>query len=174
MSQMEGAKAEIGGYIFTVFKLDPLEAQSTLIDLIDMVGPALAEVGAGVSAGDGVESLLDAKLDGGAVGGGLALMFRGLAKDKARLRATQITLMEVTRISGGPDGGSLESTKLVDVYKEIFRRDLSLLYRWFWFAIKVQFSDFTKGVPEGMRAKLSTLLAGITSTSPNTSGADGS
>lgn len=131
MSQKDSQSKEIGGHTFTVFKLPPLTAQDVLIDIGQVLAPALGQAAAAFG-GDQVENVMDLDVDDPRIATGLAALAKGLTK--VRMRELVKTLAEVTHYDGKP---------LPKVLNEVFRGDLPLLYQWLWFALQVQFGNFT-------------------------------
>lgn len=130
MSQLDSESTTIGDHKFEIFKLSPLEAQDTLIDIVQALAPAAGEIAGAIEGG--VNNLLDSDLASPRVGAAVSKLVAGLTKD--RMRALVATMRGVTHCDGQP----LERS-----FEVVFRGDLPLMYRWLWFAIKVQFGNFS-------------------------------
>jgi hypothetical protein len=161
MSQSESKTKTIDGHTFEVFKLDPFDAQDILVDIGQAIGPALGSaVGAaeGIKAGGG-ESLLDIDIDNPEIGKAISTLLGGL--DKAKLRELMTKMAEVTVYIGKEGSG-----KLPTVFKPLFRGNLPLMYKWFWFALEANFENFTAWLRTAISGVAGIVRAGQ---SPNTS-----
>ncbi len=131
MSQLESQTKSIGKHRFEVFKLPPLVAQDVLIDIGQVLAPAL---GKAVTAMDSVPdgNPLDLDIDDPRIGSGIAAL--GQSISKAKMRELVNTMADVTHCDGKP---------LLHVMEAVFRGDLPLMYQWLWFALQVNFGNFT-------------------------------
>lgn len=131
MSQLDSQEKEIRGHTFVVFKLPPLTAQDVLIDIGQVLAPALGQA-ANAFGGEGVDNVLDLDVDDPRIAAGIAALAKGVTKQ--RMRELIKTMAEVTHCDGKPLLKTMEMT---------FRGDLPLMYQWLWFALQVQFGNFT-------------------------------
>ena len=131
MSQLESQTKKIGKHQFEVFKLDPLDAQDVLIDIGQVLAPALGKAANAVEAIGGVE-MLDLDVDDPRISSGIAALAQGITK--AKMRELIDTMASVTLCDG---------KKLPSVMAAVFRGDLPLMYQWLWFALVVNFGNFT-------------------------------
>lgn len=158
--QSDTSSETIDGKKFVVFKLPIRTSQRILMTLAQGVGPAF-----GMALG-GLEikaKALDAKIDGMAVGQGLQHLLTTIDADT--LWDIQQELAKVTHCDGTP---------LDQVFEAIFGQDLTLLYRWLWFALRVQYGNFTRLVSPEARGKLVALLGVLEKSSSPTSPSGGS
>lgn len=132
MSQKEAQEKKIGDHTFTVFKLPPLDAQDVLIDIGQTLAPALGRAVNTVGSLGDSESLLDIDVDDPKVSAGLTALMQGITKEK--MRSLVNTMAEVSQCDG---------KRLTQVMPEVFRGDLPLMYQWLWFALVVNFGNFT-------------------------------
>ncbi len=160
MTQIKTHEEEIEGHKFVVFKLPPLEAQDLLLDILAAVGPAVGELAGGLDGSSDVP-ITERELDPAALSKGIGSLVRAL--DKQTMRAMVNTLARVSTVDGLPVEKQLPV---------IFREDLSLMYRWLWFALKVQYERFFDLLPSGASGALGKLVRAANS--PSTSPEDGS
>lgn len=132
MSQLESQTKKIGKHRFEVFKLDPLDAQDVLIDIGQVLAPALGKAVGAVGTLNGGDSLLDMEVDDPRVSTAVAALAQGVTK--AKMRELIDTLAAVSLCDG---------KKLPAVMAVVFRGDLPLMYQWLWFALVVNFGNFT-------------------------------
>jgi hypothetical protein len=138
MSQLESKTKTIDGHTFEVSMLDPFDAQDILVDIGQAIAPALGGVAAGAAklVSSKAGSLLDVDISDPEIASAITGLFKGI--EKAKLRQLMLQLAEVTTYVG-----KQERVKLTQVYKVLFRGDLALMYRWFWFALTANFENFT-------------------------------
>jgi len=132
MSQLEAQEKAIGGHTFRVFKLPPLDAQDVMIDIAQALAPAL---GAGIGAAGALgtaASPLDLDVDDPRISSAVATLAQNISK--AKMRELVNTMAGVSWCDG---------KKLPVVFEAVFRGDLPLLYQWLWFAMQVNFGNFT-------------------------------
>ncbi|KKK77284.1 hypothetical protein LCGC14_2855150 [marine sediment metagenome] len=156
MTQIKIHEEEIEGHRFQVFKLPPLEAQDLLLDILAAVGPSVGSLAGGLK-GDDDTPITERELDPAALSAGIGSLVRAL--DKKAMRDMVNTLAEVSTVDGLPVKQQLPI---------IFREDLSLMYRWLWFALKVQYARFFALLPSGASGALGKLARAASSqdTSP--------
>lgn len=130
MSQLESQKRTIGVHEFEVFKLPPLTANDTLIDLGQILAPAITKAAA--VGGQGPDSPLDLDIDDPRIASGISALAAGITKEK--MRELIRTMADVSHCDGKP---------LPKVMDAVFRGDLPLMYRWLWFSLEVNFGNFT-------------------------------
>lgn len=138
MSQQDSQTKTIDGHTFTVHMLDPFDAQDMLVDISQALGPALGGLAGAASSVLGskkVDSLLDIELGDPKLASSLGSLFAGL--EKRKLRELMQTMAEVTIYEGKEKSGRLQ-----DVAKVVFAGNLPLMYKWFWFALQVNFENF--------------------------------
>ncbi len=129
MSQITEHSEVIDGKTFVVYKLPPLDSNDLLIDILRALLPMAGSVAGGTKAkGD---SLLDLDIDADAMAGGVSALVAAL--DKPTIRNMISTLEGVSTVDG---------QKLKDQFPIVFRDDISSMYVWLWFALKVQYSGF--------------------------------
>lgn len=158
MTQLSSETKQIGKHKFTVFMLPPFEAQDILIDLGQILGPALAKAAAAAKATQG-NSLLEMDIDNPHISSGVSALLQGITKDK--MRELVNTMAGVSHCDGTP---------LPDVMEMVFRGNLPLMYQWLWFALEVNFRNFTTWLGVAFRS-VSNLRA--VAQSLNTSGDTG-
>lgn len=159
MSQLDSQSITIDGHKFEVFKLAPLDAQDTLIDIVQALAPAAGQI-ANVAEAGGTSALLDADL--GSVNAGQAIVKLSQGLTKVSMRALVKTMAEVTICDG---------KRLPDTMEIVFRGDLPLMYRWLWFALQVQFGNFLGPVRDAIAS--ATRAGEQRRQSQNTSGENG-
>ncbi len=130
MSQLESQTKAIAGRQFEVFKLPPLDANDVLIEIVEVVGPALGKL-ADASTKAKKTSILDLELDEIEVGDAIEFVAKSLTKE--RLRSLIGTMSKVSHCDG---------KRLADVFDIVFRGDLAAMYQWLFFAIEVNFGNF--------------------------------
>lgn len=130
MSQLQSQTKAIAGRQFEVFKLPPLDANDVLIEIVEVVGPALGKL-ADASTKAKKTSILDLELDEIEVGDAIEFIARSLTKE--RLRSLIGTMSTVTHCDG---------KRLTEVFDIVFRGDLAAMYQWLFFAIEVNFGNF--------------------------------
>jgi len=131
MTQKTSQIKTIGGHKFEVFMLPPFEAQDVIIDIGNVLAPALGAAATAFASAK-VGSVLDIDVDNPHISSGIAKLMQGLTKDK--MRDLVHTMADVTHCDGTP---------LPGVMDEVFRGDLPLMYQWLWFALEVNFKNFT-------------------------------
>jgi len=131
MTQKDSQTRTIGGHRFEVFKLPPLDAQDVLIDLGQILAPAVGKAASAIGSLD-TENPLDLDVDDPRIATGIAALAQSITK--AKMRELIDTMASVTHCNGTP---------LPNVLKEVFRGDLALMYQWLWFSLQVNFGNFT-------------------------------
>ncbi len=124
----EGQSKTIGGHDFTVYLLPWEQANDVLIEIADVIAPALAQLAA---EPDSLDTLLESKLDGPEVAKVIAAAVQKLTRE--RMRFVTQTLMSVTHCDG---------KELKAISNAVFRGELTLMYKWLAFAIQVNYADF--------------------------------
>lgn len=159
MSQQDSQSKEIKGHQYVVRMLDPLVANDLLIDIGEIIGPA---VGAFV-ASEGKDDKTNAAMIHEGIGG----LFRRIDKDK--MRATLDALAKVTDVSKGDKVPRLDT-----IFSVHFRGRLGAMHEWFVFALGVQFADFFDSIKPVIDRVKEKIAAAAASPSPDTSSDDGS
>jgi hypothetical protein len=131
MSQKDSQKRTIGGHRFEVFKLPPFDAQDVLIDIGQVLAPALGKA-VSVFGSTKADSVLDIDIEDPRISTAIGSLAQSITKDKMRQLVT--TMASVTHCDGTP---------LPDVMEIVFRGDLPLLYKWLWFSLVANFGNFT-------------------------------
>ena len=128
MAQIDSQSISINGRTYQVFKLPPLTAQDVLIDLAQALAPAASEL---TKILDGQKDIatLERQIDPGAAIGKIAM---GLTKEK--MRDLVSVMQNVTHCDG---------KELGPVFDAVFSGDLPAMYQWLWFALRVQFGNFS-------------------------------
>ncbi len=160
MTQIKTHEEVIEGHKFQVFKLPPLDAQDLLLDILAAIGPSVGALAGGLK-GDADTPITEREFDPTALSAGIGSFVRSL--DKQTMRAMVKTLAEVSTVDG---------MKLTEQLPIVFREDLSLMYRWLWFALKVQYARFFALLPSGASGALGKLARAASS--QDTSKGDGS
>jgi hypothetical protein len=132
MSQLDSQTKTIGNHRFEVFKLPPLTAQDVLIDIGHVLAPALGKA-VSVMGEPNTANLFDLDVDDPTISAGITALARGITKEK--MRELVNTMAGVSHCDGKP---------LPKVMEIIFRGDLPLMYQWLWFALAVNFGNFSK------------------------------
>lgn len=148
MSQLDSQTKDIAGQRFEVFKLPPLVAQDVLIDIGQVLAPALGRAASAVESVQGGNPL-DMDLDDPRIGSAIAALVQGISKEK--MRELIRIMADVTHCNGTPLAKTLEVT---------FRGDLALMYQWLWFALQVQFGSFTGWLGDAIGGLTLTAKAG--------------
>jgi hypothetical protein len=131
MSQRDSEKLTIDDQVFEVFMLPPKQARSMLIEMTKIIGPTL---GALADVRGGLRGLLDLDLAGMS-----ATRFQQLAMtlvdrlDPKLLDEHMRALADVTELDGVP---------LSKVFDLKFRGKLGTMFKWYGFALKVNYGDF--------------------------------
>lgn len=159
MSQQDSQSKEIKGHRYTVRMLDPLVANDLLIDIGEIIGPA---IGAFV-ASEGKDHKTNADMIHEGIGG----LFRRLSKEKMRE-----TLDELAKVTDVRVKGDKEPT-LDSIFTVHFRGRVGAMHEWFVFALGVQFADFFDSIQPAID-RVKELVSAAASTSPITSSGDGS
>lgn len=133
MSQLEAQEKAIRGHTFKVFKLPPLDAQDVLIDIGQAFAPALGKGMSAVGSLGSADSPLDLDVDDPRISTALATLAQNISK--AKMRELINTMAGVSWCDG---------KKLPAVMDAVFRGDLPLMYQWLWFALTVNFGNFTE------------------------------
>jgi hypothetical protein len=102
-----------------------------LIDIGQTLAPALGKA-ATAAASDAGDSLFDLDVDDPRISSGIAALAGSISKEKMRMLIN--TMAKVSRCDGTPLQKTMEIT---------FRGDLPLMYKWLWFALEVNFKNFS-------------------------------
>lgn len=169
MSQLDAETKEIDGHTYKVLMLDPLVATDLLADIGQVLAPTLGALG-GILAkekGDTLSKVLDGfepedntNIDS-AVEKAVVGFFQRF--DKAKQREFISILAKVTMVVM-PDG---KEPRLQDVFQIHFRGRVMSLYKWFAFALKVQYQDFFSGTSIDI-SRVVQKVGQATSSSPST------
>lgn len=158
MSQATPHEKAIEGKLFTVFKLPPLKSQAVLLSVLKMVAPAMGAAAKGVKDIDADVALTEIDFDPGVVAGGLGALLASL--DPVALETLCNTMAEASLVDG----------KKLSVHFDLtFQDDLTIMYRWLWYAMGVQWGNFFDWLPggrEGVLGRLATVADSL-STSGN-------
>ena len=160
MAQTDAQTKEINDHTYTVMMLDPFVANDVLIELGHVIGPSIGGI-VGAHSGGGLENVLDAEPDAAMIQAAIGGLF--LRIDKANMRWLLDTLMAVSEVDGKP------LKKQAPLH---FRGKIGEMYQWLWFALTVQYADFTEWLAPVI-ARAGDFL-NPTSSSPDTSPATGS
>lgn len=155
-SAADSQSQEIDEHTYTVSMLDPFVANKILVMLGKILGPSLG------SLTDVVSDDTDAQALNNAAGG----LFERL--DESQLRWLIDELSKVTSVRSPTTKD--QEPQLNRVFQIHFRGRISSMYKWLWFALKVQFADFFALVAPAI-ARAAALAA--KSNSPDTSLIDG-
>lgn len=139
MSQLKSETKTIGSNKFEVFMLSPLDAQDVLIDIGHILAPAIGKAAQAIGKAD-VTSPLDLDIDDPRISAGVAALLQGITK--AKMRELIATMAGVSRCDGVP----LDQTMEI-----VFRGNLALMYQWLWFALEVNFKNFTNWLGAGIK-----------------------
>lgn len=140
MAQVDSQETEIRGVRYRVRMLDPLKANDILIDLLAILGPSIGALGGKAVADGSISGLLDSE-DSPSFERAVSSFVQRL--DKATFRRIVDELAKHTEFS--EDDGE-KWPRLSDQMQIHFRGRLGQMYRWLWFALKVQFADFFDGI----------------------------
>ena len=128
--------------------LDPLSAADILADLGFLLAPVIGPLGGILAKSGGDEGALASLLDGdddndASVGDALEKAVLGFFSrfDKAKQREFITMMAKMTRVVMPDD----KEPRLPDVFTPHFKGRIGAMYRWFFFAMKVQFKDFFSG-----------------------------
>lgn len=137
--------------------LPPLVANDVLIDIGKVLAPALGKAtGALDAAADG---LFDMDVDDPTISQGIAALAEQITK--AKMRELINTMANVTHCDGTP---------LPKTMEVVFRGDLPLMYRWLWFALEVNFKNFTDWLGSAISGVSKTTRAAQSRTTSKDSG----
>lgn len=149
MSQLDGQTSTIDGHTYKVLYLDPLTASDLLQDIIKILAPAIGAVGGKMLSAEDTKKALGSLLDGkqpdqgsdfeASLDKAIVGLIDRVSKDKFREMVEQ--LAKVTSVRQGEAWPELSSILTVH-----FRGRLKSLYKWFGFALKVQFADFFSSI----------------------------
>lgn len=147
MSQTDAQTKEIDGYTYEVVPVDPLVATDMLAGIGEVAGPSLGAL-AGALAGqknldEGITSILDGGDSGsepGASGASLEraflLFFQRFSKEKQREFISILSKVTTVHLGAG------KKLPLNTIFPTHFRGRVLSLYKWFGFAMSVQFKGF--------------------------------
>lgn len=130
MTQLDSQTKTIGGHEFRVFMLPPMDANDVLIDIGKTLAPALGKAANALGAVS--DEVLDMDIDNPKISSGLAALAEQISKEK--MRELIKTMASVSHCDGTPLPKTMEI---------VFRGDLPLMYQWLWFALEVNFKNFT-------------------------------
>jgi hypothetical protein len=134
MPQTSNQSTTIDGVTYTVYMLDPLEANDLMIDIGHVIGPSLGAIVAALKGND-TESILDAEPDPELLKEAISGLFQRIEKRKMREIISMLARMTEVNIDG-------KSPRLDSILAMHFQGRLGKLYEWLWFAMKVQLGDF--------------------------------
>lgn len=165
MSQNDGETIQIDGADYTVYMLDPMVASDLLADLMAILAPAAASLGGLAALGKDVRSAFN-ELSGPAEGSNPLLdkVAPGIERaaaaffqrfDKQKQREMISILSKVTHVGIGE-----KKVPLDGVFSVQFRGKMGALYRWLWFALKVQYKDFFSSAGGAIAAAVRNLAQG--------------
>jgi len=149
MAQYDGETSEeIDGFRYRVLMLDPLKASDILADLGYLLAPVVGSLGGTLvkEKGDLLERAMDGFGDDDktsidtAIERAVTGFFDRFSKDKQR------ELMDLMAKQTMVIMGDGKEPRLSDMFSTHFRGRVKSMYRWFFFAIKVQFKDFFTGL----------------------------
>lgn len=143
MSQSDSQSKTFDGTLYTVYMLPPKTARKILVRVFQVLGPSLGEA----------FTRDDEKLS--AAIGPIVREFTDRISDED-LDWIMDALTGVTTISPGGE----KTIQLRSVFDAQFKGKIGTMFKWFAFALEVQFSDFFGGSAGG----LGQLLAGIKET----------
>ncbi len=154
MSQADYETTTIEDVQYRVRMLDPLVSNDLLLDVLAAVGPALGAL-APQAIDKGIDGFLDDDDAGPAVERAIAHLVKGL--DKAKVRELINTMASVTEFS--TDGSKWP--RLQGTFTIHFRGELGRMYKWLFFAMKVQWRPFFRGA--GSRTDLAGRISDLLS-----------
>lgn len=134
MAQRDSKKETIGEHKYEVFMLPPKVANRMLVEMLKAVGPALGEIVDGTEGG--LKRLLDEK-DTTNVKVAKAIESLVANLDADTLDRHMATLASVTHANGA----ALEPT--FDLH---FMGDLPAMYKWYFFALRANFGNFSSAL----------------------------
>ena len=118
--------------------LDPFEANDILVDIGHIIGPSVGALFAAHSSdGLNMSSMLDVDPDSEMVNSAIGGLFQRIEKQKMRELIQKLS--KVTEVSSSGNG---KTPRLNTVMALHFRGRLGAMYKWLWFALKVQYADF--------------------------------
>ena len=158
MSQLDSQTKNINGHKFEVFKLPPLVAQDVLIDIGQVLAPALGKAATAVDSVKGGNPL-DMDIDDPRISTAVASLAQGVTKEKMR---------ELVRIMA--DVTHCDGTPLPKIQEVVFRGDLPLMYEWLWFALQVNFGNFSGWLGDAIGGLTLTAKAGRSPVTSNDTG----
>ena len=128
MAQRDSQKSKIDGHEYEVFMLPPKVARRLLVEMSKVVGPALGGI---MSSGAGLAKLMEMSVEGV----DWAAVISGLTD---RLSADMLDEhMEVLAKSTHVDG-----KELAPIFDHHFRGALGGMFKWYGFALKVNYGNF--------------------------------
>lgn len=158
MSQAEGTSEKFGSRTFTVYRFPPKVARRHIAKLAKILGPSLGgvmEAGAKQHAQGGDANEADVPIG------------KLIADALERLEVDYVEeLMDLcAEYTQCEPGGQLST-----VYDAVFLNAPLDQFKWWWFALKVQFGDFFPGLVDGSNPILQAIQGGAPDQqSPNTS-----
>ncbi len=120
---------------YGVYMLDPLVANDMLVDIIKTIGPSVGAILGSLGEADSKDDALNTKISSESMQA--AFVEFSTRVSKIQLRETMNVLARKTEVQVGDTAKMLDS-----VFADHFRGRIGLMYRWFYFALKVQFADF--------------------------------
>lgn len=131
--QSESKTQEFDGKKFTVFMLPPRQARGMLVDMTKVLAPAFGAM-AGSEAG-GFAAFISSEVSTGRFNAAVVSLMDRL--DETMLDNHMKALASVTQV----DGVTLDKT-----FDIIFLGNLGMMFKWYIFALKVNFEDFTNAL----------------------------
>jgi hypothetical protein len=135
MSQQASQSTTIDGVKFEVFMLDPDKAMKHSLSLLKIIGPGAGAIADLKQSGglENVESIGD--LDWG--DDGFQRLFSAIL-DKIDSEFLLELINDLSEVSEVEPGGNLQACRAL-----LFRGKTALQFKWLWFALKVNYQDFS-------------------------------
>lgn len=155
---LESKQRVIDGLKFRVSQLECEKAEDLLADMFKLLGPTgaafLGQLELKQVAEGPAGALADTKLDSP----GILAAMRELA-DRLDTQVYHRMCRELAQVTFVQMGDAWP--KLSDVSAEIFAGKLTRKWKWFAFALEVQFSDFLSGLGASIKRRVAELLADL-------------
>jgi hypothetical protein len=129
MPQTQGSSETIDGIEYTVFMLPPRVARTMLVEMAKVLAPVLTSIAPGGS----VKDLLGANIDLGTIATGLT--------DRLSPQMLDDHMNKLASATQVKEGGDL--SKIFDIH---FRGEIGRMFKWYIFALKVNFGNFTSAL----------------------------